>query len=117
MVKIAGKVPCRGDIIRLSLNPRTGSEQAGYRPAFIISPLLYNRISKLVLLCPITSQEKGWPFEVKLPDSMQIQGVVLVDQIRAVDCQARKAKFVEKASIETIHEVIARLETLVVFGV
>jgi mRNA interferase MazF len=112
LVKIDGRVPERGDIIRLELNPRTGSEQAGYRPAIIISTFAYNQISKIVLVCPITSRKKGWPFEVELPELMQTYGVVLVDQIRAVDCSARSAVFVEKASNELIDEVIARLEPL-----
>ncbi|WP_013322316.1 type II toxin-antitoxin system PemK/MazF family toxin [Gloeothece verrucosa] len=113
MVKIDGSIPCRGDIIRLSLNPRTGSEQSGIRPALVISPQAYNRVSKIILICPITSKEKGWPFEVKLPDSCQVQGVVLVDQLRAVDCQARNANFIEKISMETLNEIMARLESLV----
>ena len=113
MVKINGRIPSRGDIIRLELNPRTGSEQAGYRPAIIISPLAYNRISKIVLVCPITSRRKGWPFEVELPAQMQTHGVVLVDQLRAVDCSARVAGFVEKALPEFVDEVLARLEPLV----
>lgn len=112
MVKIDGRVPERGDIIQLELNPRIGSEQAGYRPAIIISPSAYNQISKIVLVCPITSRKKGWPFEVELPAQMQIYGVVLVDQIRAVDCSARTAVFVEKAPNELIDEVLARLEPL-----
>ncbi|NEN90247.1 MAG: mRNA-degrading endonuclease [Okeania sp. SIO3H1] len=113
MVKIDGIVPERGDIIQLQLNPRTGSEQAGYRPAIVISPLLYNRISKILLVCPITSKKKGWPFEVELPAQIQTHGVVLVDQLRAVDCSARGASFVEKATPELIDEVLARLEPLV----
>ncbi|MDX2272125.1 MAG: type II toxin-antitoxin system PemK/MazF family toxin [Cyanobacteriota bacterium] len=113
MVKIDGQVPERGDIIRLQFNPRIGSEQAGFRPAIVISPSPYNRISKLILVCPITSQEKGWPFEVKLPPEMQIQGVVLVDQIRTVDCAARGSSFVEKAPAEVLDEILARLEPLV----
>ncbi len=113
MVKIDGRIPHRGDIIRLQLNPRTGSEQAGYRPAIVISPLSYNHISRLVLLCPITSKKKGWPFEVELPAQMQIQGVILVDQVRAVDCNARDAIFVENAPSELIDEVLSRLECLV----
>jgi mRNA interferase MazF len=112
LVKIDGRVPERGDIIQLELNPRTGSEQAGYRPAMIISPLAYNQISKIVLVCPITSRKKGWPFEVELPESMQTYGVILVDQIRGVDCSARTAVFVEKAPNQLIDEVIARLEPL-----
>jgi mRNA interferase MazF len=112
LVKIAGKVPERGDIICLELNPRTGSEQAGYRPALIISPRSYNQISRLVLVCPITSRKKAWPFEVELPTSLQTYGVILVDQVRAVDCQARKAQFVEKVPSELIDEVLGRLEPL-----
>jgi mRNA interferase MazF len=112
LVKIDGRVPEQGDIIRLELNPRTGSEQSGYRPAMIMSPLAYNRISKIVLICPITSRKKGWPFEVELSVEMQTTGVVLVDQIRAVDCSARKAVFVEKALPKVLDEVLARLEPL-----
>ncbi len=109
MVKIDGRIPERGDIIHLELDPRTGSEQAGYRPAIVISPFAYNRISKIVLVCPITSRKKGWPFEVELPAQMQTHGVVLVDQLRAVDCSARRAIFVEEARPELIDEVLARL--------
>ncbi|CCQ52331.1 MULTISPECIES: type II toxin-antitoxin system PemK/MazF family toxin [Crocosphaera] len=112
MVKIDDRVPERGDIIRLELNPRTGSEQAGYRPALVISPLAYNRISKLILICPITSRQKGWPFEVALPESLQTYGIILVDQVRSIDCQARNARFVEILPDEVINEVLARLETL-----
>jgi mRNA interferase MazF len=113
LVKINKRIPNRGDIIRLELNPRTGSEQAGYRPAIIISPLAYNRISKIVLVCPITSRKKGWPFEVELPAQMQTHGVVLVDQLRAIDFRARLAGFVEKAPPDFIDEVLARLQPLV----
>ena len=112
LVKIAGRIPERGDIIRLELNPRVGSEQAGDRPAIIVSPTDYHRISNLVLICPITSREKGWPFEVKLPNNLQTYGVILVDQVRAIDCQARKAHFIEKAPLELIEEVLAKLQPL-----
>ena len=81
MVKIDGRIPNRGDILRLELDPRTGSEQAGYRPAIVISPLAYNQVSKLILICPITGRQKGWPFEVALLDRMKTYGVVLVDDL------------------------------------
>jgi mRNA interferase MazF len=113
LVKIDGLVPERGDIIYLQLNPRTGSEQAGHRPAIVISPLAYNRISKMIMVCPITSRKKGWPFEVELPEQMQVQGVILVDQLKAVDCIARGASFVEKAPDEIIDEVLDRLASIV----
>lgn len=113
MVEIQGRIPKRGEIIRLQLNPRTGSEQSGYRPAMVISPSAYNRISKLILICPITSRQKGWPFEVQLPDRLQTFGVILADQLRTVDCSAREARFVEQAGLEFIDEVLARIGTLV----
>jgi mRNA interferase MazF len=112
LVKIDGRFLARGDIIRLELNPRTGSEQAGFRPAIVISPLTYNQISKIILVCPITSRKKGWPFEVGLLPGMKTHGTILVDQLRAVDCQARRASFIETAPSELIDEVIARLEPL-----
>lgn len=113
MVKIEGRTPERGDIIRLQLDPRTGSEQAGYRPAIVISPAAYNQISKLILVCPITSRQKGWPFEVELPEQLQTFGVILSDQLRTVDCSAREARFVEKSSLELIDEVLAKVDSLV----
>jgi len=113
LVKIKNRIPKRGDIIKLELNPRTGSEQAGYRPAIIISPEPYNQISKILLVCPITSRKKGWPFEVELPEKMETHGVVLVDQIRAVDCSARLAVFIEQAPTELVEEILARLNSLV----
>lgn len=113
MVKINGVVPERGDIIKLQFNPQAGSEQAGYRPAMIISTADYNRISKLILVCPITSRQKGWPFEVELAPEMQINGVVLVDQLKSIDCSSRSPVFVEKAPAEVVDEVFARLHPLV----
>jgi mRNA interferase MazF len=113
LVKISGAVPERGDIIKLQFNPQAGREQAGYRPAMVISTSEYNQISKLIVVCPITSRKKGWPFEVELTAQMQIVGVVLVDQVKSLDCESRGAVFVEKAPSEVVDEVLARLETLV----
>lgn len=113
MVKVNGRTLKRGDIIQLNLDPRTGSEQSGYRPAIVISPSAYNQASRLVIICPITSRQKGWPFEVELPAGLQTYGVVLVDQIKAVDCFVRKARFIEESTSALIDEVLGRLETLV----
>ncbi len=113
MVKLNSRIPERGDILRLEFNPRTGSEQAGFRPAIVISPAAYNQISKIILVCPITSRKKGWPFEVELPSQLQTHGVILVDQLKAVDCIARGARFVERVPSEFMNEILARLETLV----
>lgn len=106
-------VPKRGDIIKLSFSPQVGKEQAGYRPALVISPQAYNRISHFVLACPITNTIKGWRFEVVLSQNMRTSGVVLTDRVRALDWQERKAKFVEKATSEVVEEALAKVSALV----
>ncbi|OKH20324.1 mRNA-degrading endonuclease [Hydrococcus rivularis NIES-593] len=106
-------VPSRGDIIRLSFSPQRGREQAGVRPALVVSPQAYNQISHSILACPITSRLKGWRFEVPLPQGLTTYGVVLSDQIRVFDWQVRNAQFVENAPQELVDEVLARLAPLV----
>ena len=106
-------IPSRGDIVRLTFNPQQGREQAGVRPALVISPQAYNRISHFVLACPITSRLKGWRFEVPLPQELTTYGVVLSDQIRVLDWQVRNAQFIENAPQELVDEVLARLAPLV----
>ncbi|MCG9893700.1 MAG: type II toxin-antitoxin system PemK/MazF family toxin [Thermosynechococcaceae cyanobacterium MS004] len=113
MVIINGTVPERGDIFKLQFNPQAGREQAGYRPAIVVSPTEYNKISSLILVCPITSRKKGWPFEVELESTMQTIGVVLVDQVKSIDYTIRGAVFVEAAPEAVINEVLARLGPLV----
>lgn len=99
-------VPDRGDIVKLSFDPQEGHEQAGYRPAIILSPAKYNNLSSLALMCPITSQSKGFLFEVRLMDEMITSGVILSDQVKSFDWQARRVKFVERAPDALIEEVL-----------
>ena len=106
-------IPNRGDIVYLDFNPTTGHEQRGYRPALIISPAAYSEKSSLALFCPITSHQKGYPFEVLLPEDLQTQGVILVDQIRSLDWRVRQIKFVEAVSPEVIAEVRAKITPLI----
>ena len=106
-------VPERGDVVKMSFDPQSGHEQAGWRPALVVSPGAYNRASSLALLCPITSRVKGYPFEVALPADFAINGVVLVDQIRSLDWRARKASLVAHAPDAVVRDVLARLEPLV----
>src|SRR5436190_22112077 len=88
-----GYVPRRGDLVWLSFDPQAGHEQAGRRPAFVLSPDTYNRKTGLFLACPITSKVKGYPFEVALPSGLVVSGVILADQIKSLDWKARKAEF------------------------
>jgi mRNA interferase MazF len=89
----------------LDLDPRIGHEQAGWRPALVISESAYNRRAGLCLVCPVTSQVKGYPFEVRLPDSGGITGVVLSDHIKSVDFKARSAKLIVTAPKEVLDTV------------
>jgi len=104
--------PKRGDIVWLSFNPQAGHEQAGRRPALVLSPLLYNRKVGLALHCPVTSEIKGYPFEVKIPSGLDVSGVILADQIKSLDWTARKATFVCSLPEETIREVLGKAGTL-----
>ena len=88
-------IPNRGDLVWLEFTPQTGSEQAGRRPALVISPKSYNGKVGLGLFCPITSRVKGYPFEVLLPEGSAVVGVVLADQLKSLDWRARKAKLIE----------------------
>ncbi|MEB3224853.1 MAG: endoribonuclease MazF [Synechococcus sp.] len=106
-------IPRRGDLVFLDFNPTKGHEQSGHRPACVISPQTYNARTSLALLIPITKQQKGYPFEVPLPPDLQIQGVILVDQIKCLDWQVRQVQFVETVPQNIVEEVQAKLKPLI----
>jgi mRNA interferase MazF len=105
-------IPDKGDVVWLTFNPQAGREQAGRRPALILSPQQYNKRVGLCITCPITSQRKGYPFEVELPEKLSVSGVVLSDHIRNVDWKERQAEFIGKVPKAILEEVIAKLNTL-----
>ena len=106
-------IPDRGDLVWLQFDPRAGQEQAGHRPAFVVSPRAYNRKVGLALFCPVTSRVKGYPFEVLLPKSGKARGAVLSDQLKSLDWRARGATRFDRASVDVIREVTARILPLV----
>jgi len=108
-------VPERRDIVWINLSPQAGHEQAGRRPALVLSPRTYNKPSGLALFCPITNRAKGYPFEVLLPEQAPVTGVVLADQLRNLDWHVRKAQLIGVLDVETLAEVLARLRPLVEF--
>lgn len=108
-------VPERGDIVRLNFSPHQGHEQGFERPAIILSPSQYNKLTSLALMCPITKHSKEYKFEVKLPEEMKTFGVVLSDQVKSFDWKARQVEFTEKAPVELIEEVLAKLEVLLAY--
>jgi mRNA interferase MazF len=108
----SGYVPARGDFVWLEFNPQSGHEQAGHRPALVLSPIGYNRIVGLALFCPLTTQVKGYPFEVAIPGGLKVQGVALSDQVKSLDWKARKARLIGRAPPEFMAEVLAKAGTL-----
>ncbi len=104
--------PEQGDLVWLDFNPQSGREQAKRRPALVLSPLVYNRKVGLGIFCPVTSKVKGYPFEVSLPDDLPITGVILADQVKSLDWQARQAEFICKAPDTVTTEVILKVKTL-----
>lgn len=104
-------VPERFDIVWLDFDPQAGREQAGRRPAFVLSPARYNRLSGLFVVCPITSRVKGYPFEVLVPEGYKVGGAVLTDHLKSLSWQARNAEFV--CTCPAIGEdVLARIDAL-----
>lgn len=113
MVGKRERVPDRGDAIWITLNPQAGHEQAGRLPALVLSPAAYNGRVGLALLCPITSQTKGYPFEVRLPPGLDISGVVLADQVKSLDWRVRDAEIACRLPASVVTEALSKLHTLV----
>ncbi len=109
---MASFVPDRGDLIWLAFDPGAGHEQAGRRPALVLSPRTYNQKSGLALVCPITNQAKGYPFEVLLSVSGPITGVILVDQLKSLDWKVRQASKISSLPLQDLDEVLSRLAPL-----
>lgn len=107
--------PDRGDLVWLTFDPQAGREQAGRRPALVLSPAAYNAKTGLSILCPITSQHKSYPFEVRLPDGLPIQGSILADHVKSVDWRERQAAFISRVRPEVLTAVLNRIGPLLGF--
>jgi mRNA interferase MazF len=105
-------VPDRGDAVWITLNPQAGHEQAGRRPALVLSPAAYNRKVGLVILCPITTQIKGYPFEVLVPEGLKVSGAILSDQVKSLDWRFRKAELLCRLPLTVTQDVLNKLNTL-----
>ncbi len=112
MVKGEGYAPERGDVVWITLNPQAGHEQAGRRPAVVLSPGAYNARVGLAILCPITNQVKGYPFEVQIPAGLPVTGVILADQVKSLDWRARDAEQMCVLPEETMAEVLQKVWVL-----
>ena len=107
-----GHIPDRGDIVWTNFDPQLGHEQEGRRPALVLSRKLFNEASGLALFCPITGRQKGYPFEVPLPQNPDVHGVVLVDHLKSLDWEIRPVEFIAKAPEVLLVKVLQKLNTL-----
>ena len=111
MVK-KGYVPQRGDVVWITLNPQAGHEQAGRRPAVALSPGTYNKKVEIAILCPLTNQIKGYPFEVLVPAGLPVTGAILADQVKNLDWRVRDAEWICALPPRIVAEILQKLGTL-----
>ncbi len=102
-------LPERGDLVWMEFSPHRGHEQAGRRPAIVLTARIYHERSAMTVVCPITSRERGWPTEVKLPPESPAAGVVLIDQIRSLDRTVRYMEIIGRAPQSVLDEIDAKL--------
>jgi len=112
MVKRDVYIPGRGDAVWITLFPQAGHEQSGRRPAVVLSPEAYNAKVGLALFCPVTSQVKGYPWEVRIPEGLAISGVVLSDQVKSLDWRSRSAVRICSLPEPAVVEILDKLGTL-----
>ncbi|WP_460271213.1 type II toxin-antitoxin system PemK/MazF family toxin [Bacillus sp. NEAU-Y102] len=105
------EAPSRGDLVFLNFNPQAGHEQAGHRPAIVLSPKEFNEVSGFATVCPITNTVRNWGYEVLLPEGLNIGGVVLTDQVKNIDWKARKLYKRDNAPEEVVEECLAKIHT------
>jgi len=114
MVSRRGYVPDRGDVVWMMFGPQAGHEQSGRRPGVVMSPSIYNGKTGMALCCPITSQVKGYPFEVSVPAGLKISGVILADHIKNIDWKTRRAEYLFKLPENVLEEVAGKIMSLLV---
>ena len=114
---MAAYCPDTGDIIWLDFMQSVANEQAGRRPALVLSPLAFNRLTGRCMACPITRRDREWNFHVPLPASEELRGVVQTDQLRSVSWEQRGSRFISKASAGVLDEVRARLKPLLLLSI
>ena len=103
-------IPAKGDLVTVTFDPQSGHEQKGRRPALVISNDLFNQRTGFTIVCPITNTKRNLPFHIALPLESAVTGFILVEQVKAIDFRARRAKFIEKISVPVLNEVLSVLD-------
>ena len=115
-MKNPGYVPAQGDLVWFDFDPQAGHEQGSRRPAIVLSPKAYNQLIGLALVCPVTSREKGYPFEVKISAGLPVSGVVLADHVKSQNWRTRHAEFICRLDATTLTAVLQRTRSLLEQG-
>jgi len=110
---MADYVPRQGDFIAIAFEPQTGHKQSGRRPALVVSHELFNRKTRLVFVCPVTSTRRDYPFHVAIPEGGEVTGFVMVEQVRSIDFRTRRAKRIGKAPNEILQEALSLLDACI----
>lgn len=110
---MARYVPKQGDFVVVSFDPQSGHEQKGRRPALVVSNTLFNKHTGLAMVCPITNTQRNFPFHVALPSGGNLNGYIMVEQIKSVDYASRRAKMVAKAPQAVLDEVLSILDACI----
>ncbi|MBI2899534.1 MAG: type II toxin-antitoxin system PemK/MazF family toxin [Planctomycetes bacterium] len=106
-------LPAKGDFIAVSFDPQSGHEQMGRRPALVVSNTLFNRSTGLAIVCPLTRTDRGFPFHVAVADSPEVEGFVMVEQVKSIDFRSRKAKRLGRASAAVLDQVLSVLDACI----
>jgi mRNA interferase MazF len=110
---MAAYLPAKGDLIALTFDPQAGHEQKGRRPALVISNDLFNQRTGLAIVCPITNTQRNFPFHVALSEESSVTGFVMVEQVKAIDHRARRARFLDKIPVHALNEVLSLLDACI----
>ena len=110
---MAEYVPRKGDFIAVTLDPQSGHEQRGRRPALVVSNDLFNKHTGLSIVCPITTTRRDYPFHVPIPENQDVTGFVMVEQVKSIDFRARRARCIKRAPDEVLQEVLALIDACI----
>ncbi len=106
-------IPKQGDIVWFTFDPQSGHEQKGRRPALVVSKELFNRSTGMVIVCPITNAERGFPFHVPVPEGSKVSGFVMIEQVKSLDFRARRAQLAEKGGDTLLADVLSILDACI----
>ena len=110
---MARYVPKKGDFITVSFDPQTGHEQKGRRPALVVSNDLFNKHTGLAIVCPVTNTDRGFPFHLPMPSKLSLTGFVMVEQVKSVDFAMRRAKFVQRAPVDFVEDILDLIDVCI----